>query len=241
MAGAWQMAIEWDGPAGQGSGELPGRRAMNTRIAFERPHCDADDRRVQLGSITGRPGAACRPASWILRTGCRSSRLLRARIEQEPSLRAARSQIDVAQGMRLQASLRPNPSVSFERREEPGGTDNLTTVGVEWPLDLFRRSERIAVADREVATAQLAVADRERLLRGRGPHAVRRRPCGRSGSRRSWTSSWPRHDGNTTCFGLVSMKEPRRRSSAICWMSNFDACRPSACFRQAGPRRPCSS
>jgi cobalt-zinc-cadmium efflux system outer membrane protein len=85
-------------------------------------------------------------------------------LEQEPSLRAVRSQIDVARGARLQASLKPNPSVSFERREEPGGTDSLTTVGVEWPLDLFRRSGRIAVADREVTAAELGVADRERLL-----------------------------------------------------------------------------
>jgi cobalt-zinc-cadmium efflux system outer membrane protein len=85
-------------------------------------------------------------------------------IEQEPSLRAARTQVEVAQGTKLQASLRPNPSVSFERREEPHGTDNLTTVGIEWPLGLFRRSGRVAVADREVATAQLAVADRERVL-----------------------------------------------------------------------------
>jgi cobalt-zinc-cadmium efflux system outer membrane protein len=85
-------------------------------------------------------------------------------IEQEPSLRVARSQVEVAQGTKVQASLRPNPSVSFERLEEPGGTDNLTTVGVEWPLDLFRRDGRIAVADHEVATAQLAVADRERVL-----------------------------------------------------------------------------
>jgi len=85
-------------------------------------------------------------------------------IEQEPSLRGARSQIDVAQGNRQQASLRPNPSVSFERREEPGGTDNLTTIGVEWPLDLFRRNGRVAVADREVRAAQLSTVDRERLL-----------------------------------------------------------------------------
>jgi cobalt-zinc-cadmium efflux system outer membrane protein len=85
-------------------------------------------------------------------------------IEQEPSLRAAHSQVEMAQGTKIQASLRPNPSLSFERREEPGGTDNLTIVGVEWPLDLFRRSGRIAVADREVAAAQLVVADRERVL-----------------------------------------------------------------------------
>ena len=85
-------------------------------------------------------------------------------IEQEPSLRAARSQVEVAQGTKLQASLRPNPSFSVEQREEPGGTDSLTTVGVQWPLDLFRRDLRIAVADREVTAAQLSAADRERLL-----------------------------------------------------------------------------
>ncbi|MEQ1575100.1 MAG: TolC family protein [Vicinamibacterales bacterium] len=85
-------------------------------------------------------------------------------IEQEPSLRAVRSQVEVAQGTKLQASVRPNPSVSFERRQEPGGTDHLTTVGVEWPLDLFRRSERLAVADSEVTVAQLSASDRERLL-----------------------------------------------------------------------------
>jgi cobalt-zinc-cadmium efflux system outer membrane protein len=66
--------------------------------------------------------------------------------------------------MRLQASLRPNPSVSVERREEPDGTDNQTMVAVQWPLDLFRRDSRMAVAEREVTTARAAVADRERLL-----------------------------------------------------------------------------
>ena len=85
-------------------------------------------------------------------------------LAQEPSLRGARSEIDVARGVRLQASLRPNPTVSFERREEPAGTDNQTTVAIEWPLDLFRRSPRVAAADREITAVQFAVADRERLL-----------------------------------------------------------------------------
>lgn len=84
-------------------------------------------------------------------------------LDQEPSLRAARSQIDVARGMREQSSLRPNPSVSFERREEPQGKDNQTMVSLEWPLDLFRRDARVAVADRQVAAAELAVADRRRV------------------------------------------------------------------------------
>jgi outer membrane protein, heavy metal efflux system len=85
-------------------------------------------------------------------------------LELEPSLRSARSAIDVAKGMRQQAALRPSPSASFERREEPDGTDNQTMVAVEWPLDLFRKSGRVTVADREVAAAEQSVADRERLL-----------------------------------------------------------------------------
>ena len=86
-------------------------------------------------------------------------------LDREPSLRAVRSQVDVAEAMTLQASLRPNPSVSVERREEPGGTDNLTSLGVQWPLDLFRKGSRVAVAEGEVSVARLAAADRERLLR----------------------------------------------------------------------------
>ena len=84
-------------------------------------------------------------------------------LEEEPSLRAARSDIDVAQGMRLQATLRPNPTVSFERREEPAGTDSQTTVALEWPLDLLKE-RRVAVADREVTAVRQSVANRERLL-----------------------------------------------------------------------------
>src|SRR5262245_44829767 len=85
-------------------------------------------------------------------------------LEGEPALRAARAQVDVAEGMKLQASLRPNPSVVFEQRDEPNGPDNQTMVGMEWPLELFRRATRTAVADREVTSTRLGVADRERLL-----------------------------------------------------------------------------
>jgi cobalt-zinc-cadmium efflux system outer membrane protein len=85
-------------------------------------------------------------------------------LAQEPSLRATRTTVDVARGMQIQAGLRRNPSVSTEFRGEPTGTDNQTMITVEWPLDLFRRDGRIAVADRESAVAEHAVADRERLL-----------------------------------------------------------------------------
>ena len=85
-------------------------------------------------------------------------------LAQEPSLRAVRTTVDVAQGMRVQAGLRRNPSVSVEQREEPAGTDRQTMVNVDWPLDLFRRDGRLAVADRESTVAGLSVKDRERLL-----------------------------------------------------------------------------
>jgi cobalt-zinc-cadmium efflux system outer membrane protein len=136
---------------------------MTTRIAFSvliaTLLTGASTLAQSLGGQAPLAGRFVDPA-----TGLSLEQAIARAIAQEPSLRAARSQVQVAQSAKIQASLRPNPSVSFERREEPGGTDNLTTVGVEWPLDLFRRSGRIAVADREVAAAQLSTADRERLL-----------------------------------------------------------------------------
>lgn len=85
-------------------------------------------------------------------------------LEREPSLRAARTEIDVARAMRTQAGLRPNPTASLERREEPGGSDNQTMVSVEWPLNVFRRPARLKVGDRDVEAVEHSVADRARLL-----------------------------------------------------------------------------
>jgi cobalt-zinc-cadmium efflux system outer membrane protein len=85
-------------------------------------------------------------------------------LAQEPSMRAVRTTADAARDARVQAALRRNPSLSFELRGEPAGTDNQTMISVEWPLDLFRRDGRETVADREIAAIQLSVADRERLL-----------------------------------------------------------------------------
>ena len=84
-------------------------------------------------------------------------------IEREPSLRAARAEVDVARGIRQQAALRPNPSLMMERREEPAGTDNQTMVQVSVPLDLFRRAARVDVAERELEAVDRSVADRARV------------------------------------------------------------------------------
>src|SRR4029450_12020621 len=152
-----------DRAGGPRVGEFPGRRAMTARIVLS----------VLIAALlTGVSNSAQSPGGQAPlagrfvdpANGLSLEQAIARAIEQEPSLRAARSQVEVAQGTKIQASLRPNPSVSFERREEPGGTDNLTAVGIEWPLELFRRDRRIAVADRGGATAQLAVADRERIL-----------------------------------------------------------------------------
>jgi cobalt-zinc-cadmium efflux system outer membrane protein len=89
--------------------------------------------------------------------------LARARA-QEPSIRAARTSVDAARGGRQQAGLRRNPAVSMEWRDEPSGTDNQLMVNLDWPLDLFRKPGRVAVADRAIAAAELSVADRERML-----------------------------------------------------------------------------
>ncbi|MDQ3420050.1 MAG: TolC family protein, partial [Acidobacteriota bacterium] len=87
-------------------------------------------------------------------------------LKREPGLRAAHSEVDVAKGMRVEAGLRPNPTISFSRQEEPAGMDNQTRVEVVWPLDLFRRDSRVRVAEREIEATRHEVADRERLLAG---------------------------------------------------------------------------
>ena len=85
-------------------------------------------------------------------------------LQREPSLRAVRSDIEAARGLQQQADLHPNPTLTFERRDEPRGTDNLTSIGIEWPLDLSRRGGRVQTAERSRQATQFAVADRERLL-----------------------------------------------------------------------------
>ncbi|HXE79275.1 MAG TPA: TolC family protein [Vicinamibacterales bacterium] len=121
---------------------------------------------AQAAGAQGRaqPTASLAPRYFDPVNGISLEEAIARAIENEPGLRAERTAIDVAHAQRQQAALRPNPSVSFERREEAGGADNQTSVMAEWPLDLFRRAGRIAVAEREVEAARHEVADRERLL-----------------------------------------------------------------------------
>lgn len=80
-------------------------------------------------------------------------------------LAAVRHEIEAARGLVQQASLRPNPQLEVERKEQLNGPDNETMVGAMLPLELGgRRSARILVAQRELEMKESLLADRERLL-----------------------------------------------------------------------------
>ncbi|HEU4688009.1 MAG TPA: TolC family protein, partial [Vicinamibacterales bacterium] len=123
---------------------------------------------LSLVFVTAASTAGAQPASSFFdpANGLSLDQAVARALAQEPTIRAARTTVDAARGMRDQAGLRKNFSTSGEFRGEPSGTDNQAMLGVEWPLDLFRREGRVAVAERELAAVELSVADRERLLVG---------------------------------------------------------------------------
>jgi len=87
-------------------------------------------------------------------------------VSREPSLRAVRSDVDVMREMSVQAGLRPNLTTSIEHRQEPGGTDSATEIGIEWPLGLSRRGPRIAAAAADVSVSEYEEAEARRQLIG---------------------------------------------------------------------------
>jgi outer membrane protein, heavy metal efflux system len=119
---------------------------------------------VRAQSAALKPGEALAPQYVNTETGITRAEAITRALEQEPTLRATRTGVEMARGERLQAGLRPNPTLSFMQQTEPGGTDNQSRVDVQWPLDLFRKTGRVAVAERELLATQQSVLDRERLL-----------------------------------------------------------------------------
>ena len=84
-------------------------------------------------------------------------------IERSPELRVARAEIGVAAGQVTQAALRPNPMLAAGQEQGAGGM-MTTSVGVEWPLDLFRRPARVATARSAAGVTALAIRERERMV-----------------------------------------------------------------------------
>lgn len=118
--------------------------------------------RAQSGALSPREALASQYIN--AETGMTLDEAITRALAQEPTLRATRTEVDVAKGERLQAGLRPNPTVSFTQQTEPTGTDSQSRVEMQWPLDLFRKTGRVAVAEQELQATEQSVSDRERLL-----------------------------------------------------------------------------
>jgi cobalt-zinc-cadmium efflux system outer membrane protein len=90
--------------------------------------------------------------------------LIARAVADNQELRAARAEIDAAEGRLRQAGLRPNPTLELGGQKALG-PDNNVMIGVTLPLDLNGRKEgRVGVAERELAMKRSQVRDRERRL-----------------------------------------------------------------------------
>lgn len=98
-------------------------------------------------------------------TGMSADDVVAYALAHNGELAAVRSEVEAARGLVQQASLRPNPQVDIERKEQINGADNDTMVGAMLPLELGgRRSARVLVAQRELELKERLLADKERLL-----------------------------------------------------------------------------
>lgn len=113
---------------------------------------------------TGGASSAQTSSVYLDSTGLTLEQAITQAIQGEPDLRAERSKVDAARGMRVQAGLRPNPAITVAQQFEPAGTDRQTRIDVQWPLDLFRKTGRVNVAEHEIEAARFSVANRERVL-----------------------------------------------------------------------------
>jgi cobalt-zinc-cadmium efflux system outer membrane protein len=87
-------------------------------------------------------------------------------LAENPTLQAARAEVEAARGRLLQAGLRPNPMLDVGLQQSVSGPDQNLMVGVTLPLDLNRRREgRVGVAESELAVKGAQVAERVRMLR----------------------------------------------------------------------------
>lgn len=107
---------------------------------------------------------AATPVTAQEREGWTLARLLEHARANEPSIRAARLEVQAMEAEAKQASLWANPRLDVEYRHEPGGMDRQTMATAELPLDLFRRGPRVAAAKASVAVASALAEERERML-----------------------------------------------------------------------------
>ncbi|QRY82439.1 TolC family protein [Pseudomonas sp. PDNC002] len=91
---------------------------------------------------------------------------LQSALAGNPELSASSREIGIAQGMREQAGLLRNPTLSWEQ-EGTESRNRTTTIGLSQPLELGgKRAARVALAERGADTAALSLEARRNQLRG---------------------------------------------------------------------------
>jgi outer membrane protein, heavy metal efflux system len=119
---------------------------------------------LRAQSVAPNPREALASEYVNTKTGITLAEAVTRALGHEPTLQAIRTEVDVARGEQVQAGLRPNPTVAFMQQFEPGGTDSQSRIDLQWPMYLFRKTGRAAVAEQNLQAAQRNVSDRERLL-----------------------------------------------------------------------------
>jgi cobalt-zinc-cadmium efflux system outer membrane protein len=84
-------------------------------------------------------------------------------LQRSPELQEARAGITAATARVTQAGVRPNPMIAGSHEQGAMGM-KTTILGVEWPLGLYRRPGRTAVARSEADLTTLSVREQERRL-----------------------------------------------------------------------------
>lgn len=91
---------------------------------------------------------------------------LQAAASGNPELAASAREIGIAQGLRDQAGLRRNPTLSWEQ-EGTESRNRTTTLGISQPLELGgKRGARVELAERGQEVAALSLEARRNQLRG---------------------------------------------------------------------------
>jgi cobalt-zinc-cadmium efflux system outer membrane protein len=124
---------------------------------------------ARLFPVVAQVAAVQPPPSSFLdsKTGITESQLVVRALALNPTLAAARHDIDIARDEVTQAGLRKNPALSLGGMQEISGQDNRVSVGASLPLELHgRRSLRTTTAARKLDVTRENIRDKERILAG---------------------------------------------------------------------------